>query len=754
MIQFQDTTLGAGGSDRSILRIPAEVFLDFQATGALVTAVQTIAQFKTSKALQFAQFDEIATADLKLELVAAIRAALVGVGRIITPRVHFTPTVQGPVLETLTQIATKLQFEITDQASATHVVSPPATSTGHGAAMIAGAVGSQSQVHWKGRPDSFDRFHGASDVADLANGQMFVQQPFHVAGNWLADSAKFNELMNVADYVVQATDALANAEDFITSITEPATLEVNAVARTAGKRKREDGPEEQNHTQLAPLHNPEREPKVTRIDQGDPKTVRKGVRTDMSGLDGPMASPFNPEEVRGSMGIEGNEMSKEKVGEEPGKKRVEEQLYHIITPSTAAWFKYDGLDSIESTALPEFFSDQKEPGKTPEMYLAYRNFMIDTYRLNPTQYLTVSACRRNLVGDVCAVIRVHAFLEQWGLINYQVDMESRPTPYGPPSSSHFLMLAETKNGVAPVHTISASDETVNSKTHKFTTEPQTYTLPTKHGLHNDVYLNTESAAPTDEDWTDQETLYLLEGIDLYKENWSKVSDHVNQYQYGGQPVRSHDDCVLQFVRLPIEDPYLSLEPHATTVGKSATESYPLKAASNPLMATLAFLSKAVDPTVAAAGAKSVLAEMGNPESEAAAADGEKVDKEKLESLSHVVLDAAGKKASLLAKTEEERLKALIATLVQTQLQKLELKLRHFETIELQLQRDVEKCAQERSELLGDRLKFQEKVANVKATLFEKEQELKTASMDYGEPVVERMLGGEQTGGGAAAAAGF
>lgn len=46
--------------------------------------------------------------------------------------------------------------------------------------------------------------------------------------------------------------------------------------------------------------------------------------------------------------------------------------------------------------------------------------MINAYRFNPSEYLTVTACRRNLAGDVCAIVRVHAFLEQWGLINYQV----------------------------------------------------------------------------------------------------------------------------------------------------------------------------------------------------------------------------------------------------------------------------------------------------------------------------------------------
>lgn len=46
--------------------------------------------------------------------------------------------------------------------------------------------------------------------------------------------------------------------------------------------------------------------------------------------------------------------------------------------------------------------------------------------------------------------RVHAFLEQWGLINYQVDAESRPTPMGPPPTSHFHVLADTPSGLVPL----------------------------------------------------------------------------------------------------------------------------------------------------------------------------------------------------------------------------------------------------------------------------------------------------------------
>jgi len=45
---------------------------------------------------------------------------------------------------------------------------------------------------------------------------------------------------------------------------------------------------------------------------------------------------------------------------------------------------------------------------------------------------------------------VHAFLEQWGLINYQVDMENRPTAMGPPPTSHFLILSDTPSGLQPI----------------------------------------------------------------------------------------------------------------------------------------------------------------------------------------------------------------------------------------------------------------------------------------------------------------
>lgn len=112
------------------------------------------------------------------------------------------------------------------------------------------------------------------------------------------------------------------------------------------------------------------------------------------------------------------------VAEQSARSHLIDQNHAIILPSYSAWFDMHEIHNLERKALPEFFNNRNR-SKTPAVYKDYRDFMINTYRLNPSEYLTVTACRRNLAGDVCAIMRVHAFLEQWGLINYQVCFSAR-----------------------------------------------------------------------------------------------------------------------------------------------------------------------------------------------------------------------------------------------------------------------------------------------------------------------------------------
>lgn len=119
-------------------------------------------------------------------------------------------------------------------------------------------------------------------------------------------------------------------------------------------------------------------------------------------------------------GADGVPQSKSAL-EQAARSHLMAQRHAVVLPSYSTWFDMHTIHETEKRTLPEFFNSRNR-SKTPAVYKDYRDFMINTYRLNPSEYLTVTACRRNLAGDVCAIMRVHAFLEQWGLINYQVSL--------------------------------------------------------------------------------------------------------------------------------------------------------------------------------------------------------------------------------------------------------------------------------------------------------------------------------------------
>nr|CCA22632.1 conserved hypothetical protein [Albugo laibachii Nc14] len=110
----------------------------------------------------------------------------------------------------------------------------------------------------------------------------------------------------------------------------------------------------------------------------------------------------------------------------------------VPIPQCASWFSMESINPIEQRMLPEFFQLATDPphlssamhsrtsSKTPQLYMKYRNYMINAYRQEPHIYLTATACRRNLAGDACAILRVHEFLTHWGLINFSVPPHQSP----------------------------------------------------------------------------------------------------------------------------------------------------------------------------------------------------------------------------------------------------------------------------------------------------------------------------------------
>merc|ERR1711990_55971 len=321
------------------------------------------------------------------------------------------------------------------------------------------------------------------------------------------------------------------------------------------------------------------------------------------------------------------------------------------------------------------------------------------------------------------------------------------------------------------------------------------------GLKTDIYdkrnaaLKRANAATASRDWTQQETLLLLEALELFKDDWNKVCEHVGS--------RTQDECILHFLRLPIEDPYL--EDHESSggaLGPLAYQPIPFSSSGNPIMSTVAFLASVVDPRVASSAAKAAMEEFAKIKDEVPSAimdahmknvkeavengadNGDEVgleksgiagtekegeedekkeeDKEKMETdekkevkkeegeegddkkakekekkgeekkpekkaeetvkkpetakdrlikdgqlqgAASAALASAAVKAKHLAAVEERKIKSLVALLVETQMKKLEIKLRHFEELEYIMDKEREALEYQRQQLIQERQQF-------------------------------------------------
>ncbi|XP_064200510.1 SWI/SNF complex subunit SMARCC1 isoform X1 [Anguilla rostrata] len=877
LLQFQEDAFGRRVNNPALTKLPAKSFLDFKAGGALCHILGSAYKFKSEQGWRRFDLQNPSRMDRNVEMFMNVEKTLVQNNCLTRPIVYLVPEMEQKQANKLKDIIKRHQGSITeDKSKATHHIYPsPAQSEEEEWLRPVMRKDKQVLVHWGMYPDSYDTWVSASDVEGDVEEPPNPEKPCKVHAKWVLDTDAFNEWMNEEDYEVDENKKPVSFRQRIFPREEessrtpdrkdrkaasgkkrrrsPSPPATPAESRKKGGKKGNPGPywkrrghreeEEPEEDLTKDMEDPTPVPNMEEVTL--PKNVNPKKDSENTPVKGGTVADLDEQE-------DDSMVSGGKEEEEPGKAEVNrlmdssednvtEQTHHIIIPSYAAWFDYNCIHEIERRALPEFFNG-KNKSKTPEIYLAYRNFMIDTYRLNPQEYLTSTSCRRNLTGDVCAVMRVHAFLEQWGLVNYQVDADSRPLPMGPPPTPHFNVLADTPSGLVPLHhrppQVPASQQML-SFPEKGKDKPSDLQ---NFGLRTDIYSkkNPKSkGASAGREWTEQETLLLLEALEMYKDDWNKVSEHVGS--------RTQDECILHFLRLPIEDPYL--ENSDASLGPLAYQPVPFSQSGNPVMSTVAFLASVVDPRVAAAAAKAALEEFSrvreevpaelveahvkkvqeaarstgkvdpayglessgiagtapeepekteSSEGEKAETDGESQQADKAESkdeaekpgesaerpaegerpktepaepadreeaesdggeeaktadkdreepmdtaegpkeaegeegqkkLEHDVgegniataaaaaLASAATKAKHLAAVEERKIKSLVALLVETQMKKLEIKLRHFEELETIMDREKEALELQRQQLLTERQAFhmeQLKYAEMKA----------------------------------------
>jgi len=267
-----------------------------------------------------------------------------------------------------------------------------------------------------------------------------------------------------------------------------------------------------------------------------------------------------------------------------------------------------------------------------------------------------------------------------------------------------------------------------------------------------------------DDWTDQETLLLLEGLEMFDEDWDQIAEHVG--------TRTREQCILKFLQLPIEDPYIGNK--MSELGPLQYQRIPFSQADNPVMSLVAFLASVVNPAVASAAAQSALKELGEVENkkknivngetskvtEKTVVDGKStIGTEMMETqpskenelsqpsttdntvptttatttttsdtitsaigssgISDVqraaaaAIGAAAAKAKVLADYEEREIQKQVNALVELQLRKLEFKMQQFQELEMIVENEKKELEKQRQQLYLDRLAFTKSLAQMK-----------------------------------------
>uniref|UniRef100_A0A8C6KWM2 SWI/SNF related BAF chromatin remodeling complex subunit C1b n=1 Tax=Nothobranchius furzeri TaxID=105023 RepID=A0A8C6KWM2_NOTFU len=693
LLQFQEDAFGRQATNPALTKLPAHCFMDLRPGGGLCHILGTIYKFKVEQ--------EICGLVCQQNNCMAL------------PVVYLDPMVDPELSSRLAGIIIRHRVNI---YSFLKVSELPFIRFSKRNGL------KQADLNFFSFATSYDSWMSSGDVEGEVEELLHTDRPWRVHAGWALDTDVFNEWMNEEDYCVDDRNVplilrrrIHLQEDQDSKCTPSRKRRRSPSPSSEGRKKGKKGrgqPDEEPEEDLTKdMEDPTPVPNMEEVIL--PKNVNLKKDSENTPVKGGIMADLDDQEddFPGREDEDGREVPRLFEGDD----NITEQTHHIIIPSYTSWFNYNSIHAIEKRALPEFFNG-KNKSKSPEIYLAYRNFMIDTYRLNPQEYLSSTSCRRNLTGDVCALIRVHALLEQWGLINYQVDAESRPLPMGPPPTPHFNVLADTPSGLAPLQhkplqvPVSASQHTLffPEKSREKPSDCQNF------GLRPDIYTRKHpktKGANAGREWTEQETLLLLEALEVYRDDWNKVSEHVGS--------RTQDECILHFLRLPIEDPYL--EDSSASLGPLAYQPVPFSQSENPVMSTVAFLASVVDPRVASAAAKAAMGERTGKRRSCCATrkvcrrDGEGEDGRRTMEMELVegsvpvaaaaALLSAASKAKHLAAVEERKIKSLVALLVETQMKKLEIKLRHFEELETIMDREKEALELQRQQLLTERQTF-------------------------------------------------
>ncbi|KAL7174912.1 hypothetical protein ACSBR2_028678 [Camellia fascicularis] len=414
----------------------------------------------------------------------------------------------------------------------------------------------------------------------------------------------------------------------------------------------------------------------------------------------------------------------------------------IYIPGYSRWFSWNNIHECEARFLPEFF-DGRSPSKNPRVYKYYRNSIVRRFRENPTRKITFTEARKTIIGDVGSVRRVFDFLEAWGLINYS-----------PPATSKLPLKWEDKESKSITASLQSTAEPAGNAADYmvpkkrlcsgcksvcsiacFASDKYDLTLCARCyvrgnyrvGVSSSDFRRVEINEEIKTDWTDKETLQLLEAVMHFGDDWKKVAEYV-----GG---RSERECVTCFIKLPfaeqfVEDPEFTKADNkfCQTNGQNDTEigsqSFgtafpnkkmrlsPLADASNPIMAQAAFLSALGGVEVAETAARAAVRALSefryrtfkdSPESLSGHGRQQEPDATSNGDTTLKTSEGAHVDAQSHVEKEEQDLEKAISRIADVQMKEIQDKISYFEEFELQMDREWQQLQQMKNLLFVDQL---------------------------------------------------
>ncbi|KAF0935791.1 hypothetical protein E2562_035759 [Oryza meyeriana var. granulata] len=401
---------------------------------------------------------------------------------------------------------------------------------------------------------------------------------------------------------------------------------------------------------------------------------------------------------------------------------AEESSCTITVPSYSAWFSYDTIHETERRLMPEFFEGEAAAAsgsRGPEAYKYYRDTLVRRFRSRPGRRLTLTEARRGLVGDVGSVRRVFDFLEEWGLINYGA------SPSGAKQGKDKREEAALSQSSLPVAATMPSKLCTGCRTvcglAYFSCEKADISLCARcyvranyrPGLTSADFKRIEITEDAKSDWTDKETLHLLEAVLHYGEDWKKVSQHVGS--------RSEKDCIARFTRLPFGEQFMGPkedkmqfenddfnEESGSQISKRLRLT-PLADASNPIMAQVAFLSAIVGSDVAVAAGQAAISAQSQVDISGSETDSSiNITKEEESSCANGLsandlLKEASASAQVQLEKERKAIEQSLSDIVGVQMKEIQDKIRRFEQKELLMEKERKQLHYLRELLFSDQL---------------------------------------------------